>query len=367
MKEAVKTRLVIGVTAACLLAAGLLQPRVSAMRKALNPSFPAIENAPPLIAFTTVAMAGLRGVLIDVLWARITVLQDSEDYIEIVQLADWITKLEPRLAVVWDYHSFNMAYNIARMCPDPESRWRWVNNGIRLLRDQALVYNPDYLVLYDRLCRIYEHKMILPGDPARQHYRLAWAREMAAALGNADVANRAPAESAASRLRSEYKLDVAVMQELDSTYGPFDWRLPEAHVVYWAHAGRMRARENRDLGFDFLICQAASQSAFDAQITAFDPARNVLETAPDAARIRKAIGIFDSTLARHGIGPSDDAPFAAMYLQFLRQALILAHGEGRPQDALDFFSMIKDKLHDPESSRPLEEYLSVIQNAAARP
>ena len=62
-------------------------------------------NAPPLVTFTTVALGGFRGMLADFLWLRASRLQQEGQYFELVQLADWITKLEPRFTTVWAYHA----------------------------------------------------------------------------------------------------------------------------------------------------------------------------------------------------------------------------------------------------------------------
>jgi len=91
-------------------------------------------------------------------------LQDEGKYFAIVQLADWITKLEPHLTEVWAYHAWNMAYNISVMFPDPEDRWRWVKSGMRLLRDEGVRYDPDDPRLYCELAWIYQYKIGGPWD-----------------------------------------------------------------------------------------------------------------------------------------------------------------------------------------------------------
>ena len=58
---------------------------------------------PPTVAFTTVVLAGFRGLAADLLWLRATALQDEGRYIELVQLADWITVLEPQFSEVWPH------------------------------------------------------------------------------------------------------------------------------------------------------------------------------------------------------------------------------------------------------------------------
>src|SRR5437762_1057316 len=69
-----------------------------------------LENAPPALAFTSVALGGFRGLIANALWIRASELQDDEKYFEMVQLADWITKLEPHFVQVWINQSWNMAY-----------------------------------------------------------------------------------------------------------------------------------------------------------------------------------------------------------------------------------------------------------------
>ena len=39
-------------------------------------------------------------------------------------------------------------------------------------------------------------------------------------------------------------MDPKVVQKVDQEYGPFDWRLPYAHAIYWAEAYRLRTNAN---------------------------------------------------------------------------------------------------------------------------
>src|SRR5439155_26327010 len=87
------------------------------------------ESAPPVLQFTTVALGGFRGLIANILWVRATELQDEDKFFEMVQLADWITKLEPRFVQVWLVQAWNMAYNISVKFPEPSDRLRWVQRG----------------------------------------------------------------------------------------------------------------------------------------------------------------------------------------------------------------------------------------------
>ncbi|MFM7817350.1 MAG: hypothetical protein ACKPGI_10320, partial [Verrucomicrobiota bacterium] len=47
-----------------------------------------ISNAPPVLAFTTVALGAFRGLIANALWIRANDLQEEGKYFEAVQLAD---------------------------------------------------------------------------------------------------------------------------------------------------------------------------------------------------------------------------------------------------------------------------------------
>src|ERR1700691_3591007 len=90
-----------------------------------------LSNAPPLLTFTTVALGGFRGLIANALWMRASDLQNEDKYFEMVQLSDWITKLEPHFVGVWSEQARNMAYNISVKFKDHEDRWHWVQRGVQ--------------------------------------------------------------------------------------------------------------------------------------------------------------------------------------------------------------------------------------------
>ena len=47
-----------------------------------------------------------------------------------VQLSDWITKLQPHFTSVWIHLAWNMSYNISVKFNYPKDRWEWVKRGI---------------------------------------------------------------------------------------------------------------------------------------------------------------------------------------------------------------------------------------------
>ncbi len=215
-----------------------------------------LENAPPVLAFTTVALGGFRGLIANALWIRASDLQDEDKYFEMSQLADWITELEPHFVQVWLVQAWNLAYNISVKFKESApgqypDRWRWVKRGIELLRDEGLRYNPNELLIYRELAWFYQHKLGASLDDANMYYKQQWADEMAAVLGkgrpNFDELINPQTDDARRRaaiLREKYKLKPQFMKKVDEEYGPLEWRLPEAHAIYWAAMGLEEAKEN---------------------------------------------------------------------------------------------------------------------------
>jgi hypothetical protein len=142
-----------------------------------------LENAPPVLAFTTVALGGFRGLVSNALWIRAMDLQDKDKFFEMAQLADWITKLEPHYVQVWLVQAWNMAYNISVKFTDFNDRWRWVQHGIQLLRDEGLRYNPNETLIYRELAWFFQHKMGANLDDGHMLYKQQWANEMAEVFG----------------------------------------------------------------------------------------------------------------------------------------------------------------------------------------
>ena len=112
-----------------------------------------------MLAFTTVALGGFRGLISNFLWIRANDLQEDDKFFEAAQLADWITKLEPTFPTVWVFQAWNMAYNISVKFKDFPDRWRWLEHGIDLLRDEGLRYNPNSVEIYRELGWFFQHKM----------------------------------------------------------------------------------------------------------------------------------------------------------------------------------------------------------------
>jgi len=325
------------------IGAGMQLDSINRQRTEMNLVMDTPENIPPEMLWATVATGAFRGLVVDVLWMRADRLKEEGQFFDARQLAEWITILQPRFASVWEFHAWNMAYNISVAIPatQPDQRWRWVRNGYELIRDEAIgKYNLKNITLYHEMARIFQHKMGGVSDDVHKYYKLQLAMAMEPLLASDDnkldsrdnryfkALAETPAEweelvgdpnvaqlveslksadeefsdegafvsrylslrqnsqmfspaagetidnfrgsyalkkfdlfARAYQLRNVWKLDPALMYELNDTYGPvefsdpnthlpLDWRHPDSHAIYWAVKGLRVAAQDPDRDID---------------------------------------------------------------------------------------------------------------------
>jgi hypothetical protein len=298
------------------------------------------QDVPPILAFTTVAFGGFRGLIANLLWMRLNDLQQDEKFFEMVQLADWITKLQPHLVTVWVHQAWNMAYNISVKFPDAKDRWQWVQRGFQLLRDEGLRYNPDETLVYRELAWIYQHKMGANLDNAHMFYKQSWAYEMHQLLGGGrpnfdELMNPATDEARqrARTLRETYKLDPLKMKQVDEHWGPLEWRFPETHAIYWAQLGLEKSKPDQLITLRRVIYQSLDLASKRGRFIENRMDR-VFEFGPNLEIIQKANDAYVQMLR-------DDKEYhdniVNAHRNFLKQGIASYYTHNREADAAKLF------------------------------
>src|SRR5262245_5977910 len=113
------------------------------------------EEGQPVEVSVGIAMGAFRGIFVNFLWMRANDMKEAGKFYEAVQLADAITRLQPRFPRVWVFHAWNLAYNISVQTQTADERWQWVNRGIELLRDKAIPANPNDMLIHKELAWIF--------------------------------------------------------------------------------------------------------------------------------------------------------------------------------------------------------------------
>ena len=374
MKAKASLYLLLGL--ALLMLSGQRHSRLLELRSEfqLNEA-PPLENTTPMVAFTTVALGSFRGIIVDILWVRASRLQDEGRYFELVQLADWITKLEPRVPEVWAFHAWNLSYNVSVLFNKGEDRWRWVNQGIKLLRDEALVHNPANPTLHWELSWIYFQKLGMTLDSKHPYYIQQLAAEMEPVFTNGRFNPNILEDENRGPLFKQTRLDAELIQEIEHKYGPFDWRLPYSHAAYWAYAGLPKqtgfsalrlhrqlyqtfseeAKYGRLFNYNGKLIRAPQPQAVDRATLAYIEAMAKFpkeHTIPNAYRSFTAQMVIDLTLSN-----LDDR--AAYMYQLLKKTF---PDESNQENINDFlFYIITEKLHQ----APPEQLIDLYEEKAA--
>ena len=174
------------------------------------------------------ALGGLRSIISEVVWFRADRLQEEGRYVELAQLARALALAEPHNPEIWSYAAWNLAYNVSVMMPSHEDRWRWVNAGISLLRDEALKYNPASADIFRDLAWMFELKVGAGIDSASPTYRRLWRETVD------DVAARCAWH--------ELGMDESVMEEAERLFGVRDRGDAQYSAIYWAFRGLAHAK-----------------------------------------------------------------------------------------------------------------------------
>jgi hypothetical protein len=385
MNARVKKILLLLLAAVLLFNSGRFQKSLNRDRAQLGLTISGpLQDAPPMLAFTTVALGGFRGLISNYLWIRANDLQQDDKFFEAAQLADWITDLEPHFAQVWAFQAWNMAWNISVKFKDFSDRWRWVQRGMQLLRDDGLRYNPDTTLLYQQLGWVFQSKMGQNLDDANLYYKEQWAREMTPlfAPNGTNIEALIHPQTAVEKtnafvLREKYKIDPVFAQKVDEEYGPLDWRLPEAHAIYWYALGLKRATNNRGAvkpdDFDLMqlrrgIYQSMLQAFHHGRYIA-NPFNGSYELGPDLELIPKLNDAYEEMMKED---EKDRPNIATAHRNFLKDAVYFLYEDNRVADAAKWFRflckeypdklLIADNPNSMPSKMSLDEYcVAVVQ------
>lgn len=185
--------LLVGV--AGLTGQALLRPRLEARQVEAGLVVAGAEQAGMSadVAVPVLALGAFRGLVVDYLWLRSISFRERGRVFEARQVAEQICRLQPRLPDVWAFLGHDLAYNVSAAVDDPQARWRWVQNGIELLRDQGLRYNPGDPDLCFMLARIFQDKLGTTTDDHHMVYKVLHADLMHRALGDTPLADLAAA------------------------------------------------------------------------------------------------------------------------------------------------------------------------------
>ncbi len=288
-----------------------------------------------------------------------------------VQLADWITKLQPHMVQVWLVQAWNMAYNVSVKFKSPEDRWLWVQRGIQLLRDDGLSYNTNQSLMYREISWIYQHKVGANLDDAHMTYKLHLAQQMQDVFPDGLLHTNEllhPPDAAwkerVRKLREVYKMDPEIVVRVDQEYGPLDWRLPGAHAVLLGRIGPHVCRSQRPghlapLHIPNHAPHLLRRRRPGCRRHQRDPRQFFLR--PNLALIPTMSATYEKMIAEEK-DPGQAQSFRNAHKNFLKEAIPLLYVDGDQDKAAYWFKYLKQTytnnlFNASEANLSLDEYV----------
>lgn len=304
------------------------------------------SDVPPALTFVMAGLGGFRGIVSEILWFRASRLQEEGRFFELVQLADWLTMLDPHAAETWSYNAWNLAYNISVIMARDEDRLRWVLNGISLLRDDGLRFNPREARLYRELAWLYQNKIGDNLDSAHLTYKRYLAKRLVPCV-NPDGTVIATEENR-NRLTALH-LDLDRMLRLEKRFGPLDWRIAESHAVYWASQGLEYAQGTERLMCRRAIYQPLILSAIRGRFTG-NLEHHTWQTSANPALVIPAVDFLAETVREF---PS--RTMKNVYIRYLIVAMRLLNDSGNRQAASMLYKRFLSSLPEGLKEKPTFE------------
>ncbi len=151
-----KTAALAGVTC-LLLAQGLAWFGLKPLRAQTVTAGDAITAVQPGEFAGTLLLGGFRGLACDLLWMRAVSAKDNRRFYESVALFQAIAQVQPRFEQIWEYMSWDLAYNIAVEVDDENGKWSWYIAGLDA-SVRGCRRNPNSERLLRHLAWMYHHK-----------------------------------------------------------------------------------------------------------------------------------------------------------------------------------------------------------------
>jgi hypothetical protein len=179
----------------------------------------------------------------------------------------------------------------------------------------------------------------------------------------------------ALQLREKYKIDPAFAKKTDAEWGPLDWRLPEAHAIYWGAFGLAQAKKHPDkVNPDDLI--KLRRSIYQSMLQAFhhgriirNPFNQSYELVPDLDLVSKVNDVYEKMYAEE-TQPNMRDGIQKAHRYFLGDAVYLLYEDNRVAEAAEWYRCLAREypdnalLNGDANSRPSQ--LTFDQYAIAR-
>lgn len=109
------------------------QGRLAQLRQQYDLGEATLGDVDPASSTLNLVLLGMRGVAANLLWMEADHLKETKNWSELQQRVNSIILLQPHFKQVWQYQSWNLAYNVSAECDRVQDRFFWVKEGIKFI------------------------------------------------------------------------------------------------------------------------------------------------------------------------------------------------------------------------------------------
>jgi hypothetical protein len=153
----------------------------------------------------------------------------------------------------------------------------------------------------------------------------------------------------AKLLIEKYKMNPFTMNEVDDRFGPVEWRLPEAHAIYWAFLGLQAAQQNPtkikkdDLITLRRVIYQSMQLSFQRGRLVSNPYVKAFEFGPNLEIIPKVSQAYEQAAEED---KENHDHILRAHRNFLRDAVYFLYSNNRMKDADYWFKYLGSHYPD---------------------
>ncbi|NOY76093.1 MAG: hypothetical protein GXP32_09950, partial [Kiritimatiellaeota bacterium] len=138
--------------------------------------------------------------------------------------------------------------------------------------------------------------------------------------------------------KEKYKMDPAMIVSLNKKYGKLDWRLPEAHAIYWATMGiKNDIHDKVNIDCDRMISQSLKDAFMGGKLMMADPDNPAtFMTVPNLALADASVKAFRTAFKRQKSRSFNDA-----MRNFLKDVIVMMYTYGKYSQANKFLKMLR--------------------------
>lgn len=368
-RKIISTLLIVVLAAGLMVVSGISRTHIGQMQKKMGYDNSGIaQDAPPEQVFTTVVLGGFKGLFVDFLWIRLVDLCTRHRFFEVVPIANWITALQPNFGAVWVFQSWNFAFNISKQFVSAKDRWNWIEIALDMLINRGLHYNPTNPQINTEIGWILIRRVARSNDEFHVEFKTWFIENMEKLFHETGyhpitLKKLSPDSVPVTEFNQKLRMQLVKMKQVNTLYGPLDWRLPATHAVYWAKQAMDYAPRADNFKASKTLQAGLYMNFFSGRLLMEPNSPPVFLPRPEI--LEKVNAYFESKIKEYETS-GEKKSFQVGHCIFLQNATFMLYKMGMKARAQEAFDYVKKHYANQEKATSVPEFVKAFETSHRR-